>query len=190
MSQTLMILGHPDMQHGSIANRIIVEQFSRKSGGVIRDLGSLYPHFDIQVAAEQKALVEADIVVFQFPFYWYSVPAILKHWFDQVLSYNFAYGPEGTKLHGKSFLLSITIGGAEESYGPNGYNTYPVSQLLYPLQQTANLCGMLYHPPVLSHSMIYIPGVYNVKEEVEERARNHAARLLATLDRMSTSVKR
>jgi glutathione-regulated potassium-efflux system ancillary protein KefG len=48
-----------------------------------------------------EALVEADTVALQFPFHWYSVPGILKEWIDRVLSYSFAYGSTGTKLHGK-----------------------------------------------------------------------------------------
>jgi putative NADPH-quinone reductase len=74
--------------------------------------------------------------------------------------------------------LSFTIGGPEDSYRPEGYNTYPIDDMLNPLKQTANLCGMEYLPPVFTHSMIYIPDVYNVKEEVEARAQDHAERLV------------
>jgi hypothetical protein len=31
--------------------------------------------------------------------------------------------------------------------------------------------------PIVSHGMIYIPNVYNIKEEVEQRAKEHADRL-------------
>ena len=43
----------------------------------------------------QVALVAADTIVFQFPFYWYSVPPLLKEWIDLVLEHGFAYGLEG-----------------------------------------------------------------------------------------------
>jgi glutathione-regulated potassium-efflux system ancillary protein KefG len=39
--------------------------------------------------------------------YWYSTPAILKEWQDLVLEHVFAYGHEGTKLHGKIFFLRL-----------------------------------------------------------------------------------
>ena len=41
----------------------------------------------------------------------------------------------------------------------------------------ANLTRMKYNTPIVSHNMIYVPGVYNKKEEVEQRAREHAERL-------------
>ncbi|RMF44012.1 MAG: flavodoxin family protein [Deltaproteobacteria bacterium] len=181
MSKTLVIVGHPDLENGSIANKLIVEQLAQQEDIEIRDLIRLYPDFRIDVETEQQALLEADTVVLQFPFFWYSVPAILKHWLDQVFCYGFAYGSTGDKLHSKRLIISTTIGGPEESYQSNGYNSFSIDQLLAPLKQTANLTGMIFEP-LVSHSMVYIPGVYNVKEEVEERAREHARRLVASIN--------
>ena len=59
--------------------------------GLIRDvtathtLAELYPDFDIDGDAERAALARARLVVWLHPFYWYGVPALMKHWFDQVL---------------------------------------------------------------------------------------------------------
>ena len=44
------------------------------------------------VAAEQQKLRRADLVIFQFPLWWFSVPAIMKGWFERVYAYGFAYG--------------------------------------------------------------------------------------------------
>jgi len=181
MKKSVVISGHPDLHGKSIANRIIIEAVRGLNGVGVRELHGLYPDFRIDVASEQMALVQAERIVLQFPFYWYSVPGILKEWMDQVLVYGFAYGTEGTKLKGKEFVVSTTVGGPESSYRSDGFNTYTIDELLYPLKQTANLCGMSFAPPLVSHDMIYIPGVYNVKEEVEERARLHANRLVELL---------
>ncbi|XP_031192981.1 NAD(P)H dehydrogenase [quinone] 1 isoform X2 [Mastomys coucha] len=43
------------------------------------------------IVAEQKKLEAADLVIFQFPLYWFGVPAILKGWFERVLVAGFAY---------------------------------------------------------------------------------------------------
>ena len=48
------------------------------------------------IAAELGKLRAADLVVFQFPLWWSSVPAILKGWFDRVLSFAHAADTEGT----------------------------------------------------------------------------------------------
>ena len=177
--KTLVAVAHPNMDGGSIANRIIVDRIRSLQGVTVKDLYRECPDFRFDVAAEQKTLAEHDSIIFQFPFYWYSVPGILKEWLDQVFTYGFAYGSTGDKLKGKKFLVSTTIGGPEESYSADGYNKFTVAELLRPLESTANLTGMTYSEPLLSFNMIYIPDVYNVKEEVEERARNHAERLAA-----------
>ena len=44
-----------------------------------------------EVLREQQRVERADMLVFVFPIYWWSVPALLKGWFDRVLTVNWAY---------------------------------------------------------------------------------------------------
>jgi NAD(P)H dehydrogenase (quinone) len=112
------------------------------------DAGTLTP----DVLAEQEKLLWADTVIFQFPLWWYSMPAILKGWVDRVFTYHFAYGVgehsatkygerfgEGT-LAGRKALLSVTAGGPESHYAARGING-PVDDLLFPIHH-----GILYYP--------------------------------------------
>ena len=185
MSKIVVISGHPDLEQ-SHTNRIILDSLQTSLNDVeVRYLDRLYPDFKIDIEAEQKALLSAETIVLQFPFYWYSVPAILKKWIDDVFSYNFAYGSKGDKLQGKNFILSFTIGGPDEAYNPLGYNHFTIEQLILPLQQTAYLAKMHFCKPVYSHKMIYIPNVYNTKEEVQERARKHASWLIQAIQTLS-----
>ncbi|MTI11805.1 NAD(P)H-dependent oxidoreductase, partial [Sansalvadorimonas verongulae] len=171
MSKVVVISGHPDLER-SYTNTIILDELQKKADDIeVHKLDELYPDYQINVEAEQKALLEADAIVLQFPYYWYSVPALMKKWIDDVFSFNFAYGPEGDKLKGKHFILSLTVGGPEESYDPLGYNHFTIEETLRPLQQTAYLAGMVFQKPVYSHGMVYIPGVYNKLEDVQEKAR-------------------
>jgi len=187
MSKVVVISGHPEL-NASNTNTVILEHLSKTIDDVeIRRLDQLYPDYQIDVAAEQQALISAQVVVFQFPFYWYSMPALLKKWLDDVFSYNFAYGAEGDKLKGKDFIASFTIGGPAESYDPLGYNHFSIEQLLHPLQQTAYLSGMNFQAPVYTHSMVYIPDVYNTLEDVQARAMNHAERLVTQIDYLMNS---
>jgi putative NADPH-quinone reductase len=181
MQDTVVIVGHPDLNGQSLANRIVVDKLKTLDKTEVRILSDLYPDYRIDVAAEQAALVKAQTIVLQFPFHWYSVPGLLKKWIDDVLAYGFAYGSTGTKLQGKNLVLSFTVGGPEESYGKSGYNSFTIKDMLPPLIQTANLCGMKLAEPVYSHSMVYIPDVYNIKEEVEARAIAHGERLVSAL---------
>ncbi len=175
--KTLVVLAHPSLKEKSIANRIIVERIRSIEEVTIKDLYAECPSFKFNIDAEQKTLVNAESIILQFPFYWYSVPGILKEWIDQVFTYGFAFGSTGDKLKGKQFLVSTTIGGPEEAYAEGGYNNFTINELLKPLEQTANLSGMQYNPPIISHNMIYIPNVYNKQEEVEQRAVEHAEKL-------------
>lgn len=75
---TLIILAHPTFED-SLANKTILNNLDKNSYNEIRDIASLYPNYEINVKAEQEALLKADTIILQFPFYWYSVPAILKN---------------------------------------------------------------------------------------------------------------
>ncbi|WP_419811975.1 NAD(P)H-dependent oxidoreductase [Bacterioplanoides sp.] len=188
-SKVLIISGHPDLEQ-SYTNSVILEQMHGALDNVeIRRLDTLYSDYSIDIEAEQQALLSAQVVVLQFPFYWYSMPALLKKWMDDVFAFNFAYGAEGDKLKGKDLFLSFTVGGPQESYNPLGYNHFTIEQFLRPLQQTAYLAGMNYHKPVYTHSMVYIPGVYNKLEDVQARAANHANRLITDIQTIQNSAE-
>jgi len=125
-------------------------------GVTFADLYAEYPRFSIDVDREQRRLMAHDIIVFQFPLFWYSTPALLKQWQDLVLEYGFAYGPQGQRLGGKVALASVTTGGSERDYSEKGGNGRSFDQYLFPLQQTATLCGMEFLPPFVLHSANHI----------------------------------
>ena len=142
----LLLFAHPSM-HRSEANRPLFHKAQDFDFVTAVDLYAEYPTFEINIEREQQRLLDHDVVIFQFPFYWYSTPSILKEWQDLVLEYNFAYGHNGTALHGKTFICAITAGGKEDAYRAQGYNHFTVRELLQPLEQTAILTGMHYLPP-------------------------------------------
>ena len=88
----LIILAHPNYAQ-SVANRAVINGLQGSGLDLeIRPIAELYPDFQIDAAAEQQALLRHQTIVFQYPFYWYNMPAILKQWFDCVFTYGFAYG--------------------------------------------------------------------------------------------------
>ncbi|MGL4721742.1 MAG: NAD(P)H-dependent oxidoreductase [Desulfovibrionaceae bacterium] len=181
MGKTVVIDGHPDLSH-SHAGATILEDIKKDLYSLeIRHLGSLYKKFDINIKVEQVLLMKAKNIVIHFPLYWYSVPAILKHWLDLVFSYNFAYGSSGNKLEGKNMLLSITIGAEEEAYNSKGKNHFTMEELLVPLEQTAYFTGMNYCSPVYSYGMSYVEGIGNNIIKIQERSKIHSKTLLETI---------
>jgi glutathione-regulated potassium-efflux system ancillary protein KefG len=145
-NKILILFAHPS-QHRSEINLPLIKACSSVEAVTVVDLYAEYPDYCIDIDREQQRLREHDVIVFMFPLYWYSTPAILKEWQDLVLEYGFAYGHDGTALHGKTLLCAITAGGTENAYQTQGYNHYSIRELLRPIEQTATLCGISYLPP-------------------------------------------
>lgn len=81
----LVLTAHPDLST-STANRKWFEALSEVEGIITRDLTAVGgAEMRFNPAIEQALLEQADRVVLQFPFYWYSSPPLLKAWLDQVL---------------------------------------------------------------------------------------------------------
>lgn len=176
MKKVLVILGHPDLEK-SIANSSIIKKLREIKWVTINNLVEKYPDYKIDIEEEQKLLLEHDIIVFQFPFFWYSVPWIIKKWFDDVYTYGFAYGSTWDKLKWKEVIVSTTTWWWKESYNPLSFNHFPMEELLKPLQQTAYLTQMRWNTPIITHSMVYIPWVYHTKNDILERSLEHFEKL-------------
>jgi len=109
--------------------------------------------------AEMDKLFACDALIFQFPMWWFGMPAILKGWFDRIWHQGYAYGKRGPHgewigygdgfLAGKRALAVVTMGGPTWLYGERGIHG-SIDELLFPLQH-----GMLFYagaevlPPVL-----------------------------------------
>lgn len=137
-------IDHADFPALPAGDRLIPAQASKKSfaAGTLTD----------DVKAEIEKLLWADVLILQFPLWWFAMPAILKGWVDRVFAYGFAYGVgehserrwgdrygEGT-LAGRRAMLIVTAGGWEEHYAPRGING-PIDDLLFPIHH-----GILYYP--------------------------------------------
>jgi len=181
MKNTLIIIGHPHLET-SITSKIVAEFIAETEGYAggnlkIRNLCLLYPNYKIDVQAEQEALLWAETVVLQFPFYWYSVPGILKTWMDEVFEYGFAYGKTGDKMKGKNLILSFSTGGPQEAYSHGARNNFEINELLYPIKQTSNLMGTVWIEPLVSFGMANIPGIETDKSSTMQKATDHAKKL-------------
>lgn len=142
----LILAAHPAPRR-SVAGRALRQAAREMDGVTLADLHAEYPRLDIDADREQQRAEAHDVLIFLHPFYWYSTPAILKEWQDIVLEHGWAFGHSGKALTGKIFFSALTAGNPEESYAEDGYNHFTLRQLLTPLEQTADYCGMVYLPP-------------------------------------------
>ena len=112
--------------------------------------------FAEEIAREQARLRSCDIVIFQFPLWWFGPPAILKGWFDRVLACGFAYGGgrwfETAPLRGRRALLSLTMGAKSDRWGPDKLFG-PLEWCLHPIHVGAlNFCGFDVLAPQIVHA--------------------------------------
>lgn len=148
MNKILVLAAHRSPEESRI-NRAGVTALKSIEGVTVHELKRAYPDHQIDVEREQALLVEHDAIVLMFPFWWYSSPAILKDWQDQVLTFGFAYGTNGTALHGKKLMVMTSTGGAADAYRTEGANRYTVEELLLPFHAMANKTGMIWQAPAL-----------------------------------------
>ena len=143
------------------------------------------------IVAEQAKLDRADLVVLQFPLWWFGMPAILKGWVDRVFVRGYAYGiPDPDRpglsrrygtggLAGKRALAVVTIGGDEMSYQQRGIDG-ALEDLLFPLLHgTFWYTGMTPLPPV---------ALYGANHVSDERYRTAAADLRQRLRTAETAA--
>ena len=80
--------------------------------------------FAADIDGEQQKVEWCDLMIWQFPLWWFSVPGILKGWVDRVFAMGRFYGQgrlyEQGMFRGKKALLSLTTGGPEENYRKEG----------------------------------------------------------------------
>ncbi|WP_185851013.1 NAD(P)H-dependent oxidoreductase [Blattabacterium cuenoti] len=141
-NKVLFLVAHPNIEESTL-NRIIVQNLSKKchENIFIRNLYNLYPDFKVNIEEEVKIIFNVKFIVFQFPFYWYSYPSLLKEWKDKVFTNLY----EKKTLSGKHLLVSITTGADKKSFHAGEKNNFTIDEFLRPIQQTAFVCNMIYH---------------------------------------------
>ena len=149
-SRTLVLLAHPNLSTSRV-NSALADAVTGLPGVTIRNVAGARGENGFDVAVEQQLLVEHEAVVLKFPWYWYSMPALLKEWVDQVLTYGFAYGGHATALRDKTLQVVTTTGAPDASYQPAGHNRFTMGELMRPLDATAHLCGMELADPFVVH---------------------------------------
>ncbi|MCF0048511.1 NAD(P)H-dependent oxidoreductase [Dyadobacter sp. LJ53] len=90
------------------------------------------------IAAEQEKVEWCDIMIWQFPLWWFSVPGILKGWVDRVFAMGRFYGDgriyETGVFKEKKALLALTTGGNEDAYLKDGLQG-DIHGILRPIQR-------------------------------------------------------
>lgn len=136
-------------------------------------LGAESDSLPADVVAEIRNLEQADLVILQFPLWWYGAPAILKGWFDRVFVYGKLY--TGSMRHdrglfkGKRAMLSVTCGGPRETFLPDGRNGN-IDVVLWPLHFSLSYLGMTVLKPEV---------LYGIQSEMRPKPTDELGKVLA-----------
>jgi len=152
--KTLIIAVHPHMENSIINKRWVEELNKYPEKYTVHQLYEAYPDEKIDIKKEQELIESHDNIIFQFPFYWFSSPPLLKKWFDEVLLYGWAYGSKsGYKAGGKKITLAITAGIDEEGYSESGKYKYTMEELTRPFELTFDYIKADYKQPFVYYGI-------------------------------------
>jgi NAD(P)H dehydrogenase (quinone) len=113
--------------------------------------------YSADIQREHQLLAEADLIIFQFPLWWYSMPALMKGYIDRVFSMGWAYGG-GQALAGKKVLVSMTTGAPDFAWTEEKRGT--IKEIFKHLfVGTFGLCGLRPLEPFI---------VYGAKRQSEQ----------------------
>jgi len=176
----LLVSGHTNIKGDSVANKNIIQEFENLMPNAEIDLlDELYTDFKIDVKAEQQKLLRADVIVLQFPVWWYSQPSLMHKWMEDTFQHGFSHGRTGKALVGKKLVASFTTGAPAEAYTPEVSGATLEEIIMPPIVGTARLTGMTLLEPVYTYGVSY--QTRNNPEalaDMVERAKEHARRLV------------
>ncbi len=174
MKKILILFAHPRFEK-SRTNKALLSAINDFEYVTVHDLYETYPDFNIEIDHEKELLLSHEIIVWQFPFYMYSAPAMLKHWIDQVLEHGWAHGAGSYNLKDKLVFCTITTGGTRDSYAHKCFNVHTINEFLYPFKQTAHLCKMICLQPFM------VQGTYRLSDEILAESAEQYRHILSSL---------
>jgi NAD(P)H dehydrogenase (quinone) len=131
------------------------------------------------IAGEVEKLKRADLVIFNFPVYWFSVPAMMKGWIDRVLISGLCYGGlrfyDQGGLKGKKAALSFTLGGRPHMFGPGAIHGELELMLRPLLRGTLAYTGLEVLPYFAGYHIPYLKP--EARDEIMQQYRDWLAAL-------------
>jgi NAD(P)H dehydrogenase (quinone) len=138
--------------------------------------------FSPDIIGEIQKVQTAELILFVTPIWWFSVPAIMKGWFDRVLAMGVAWDGgkiyENGLLRDKQAMIIAAAGGPAEYYKPDGKHKATASQILHPINHgTLAFCGLNVHEPYVALNVLGLDSAAREKtlKDLEFRLSNMLA---------------
>ncbi len=167
--KTLVLVSHPEYDNS------MTEAFLKQCQSDIENvdwvvLDNIQTEFTFDKEQEQQRLTQYDRILFQFPMYWYSAPALMKKYEDDVFTKNFiAYEQEGA-LKGKEMGIITTLGDPIKDYQVGGREGFSISELLKPYQAIAQRGQMKFLKPFVISQFAYMTDAQKQKLLIDYRS--------------------
>ncbi|HET9850376.1 MAG TPA: NAD(P)H-dependent oxidoreductase [Candidatus Saccharimonadales bacterium] len=115
--------------------------------------------FSPDILGEIEKIKAAELVLFIFPIWWLSCPAILKGWYDRVLAMGVAWDSgkifEAGLMRGKSSMIIAAAGGPADFYKPEGMYKVDINGSLHHINYgTLAFCGFNVHEPFTAMNVL------------------------------------
>ncbi|MCX8742543.1 NAD(P)H-dependent oxidoreductase [Lactobacillus sp. B3795] len=167
--KTLVLVSHPEYDNS------MTEAFLKQCQSDIENvdwvvLDNIQTDFTFDKEQEQQRLAQYDRILFQFPMYWYSAPALMKKYEDDVFTKNFiAFEQEGV-LKGKEMGIITTLGDPIKDYQVGGREGFSISELLKPYQAIAQRGQMKFLKPFVISQFAYMTDAQKQKLLIDYRS--------------------
>ncbi|WP_210151600.1 NAD(P)H-dependent oxidoreductase [Chryseobacterium scophthalmum] len=167
--KTLVIVTHPKMKESLINKRWVEELNKFPEKYTVHQLYESYPDEIIDVKKEQELIEAYDKIIFQFPFYWFSSPSLLKKWLDEVLLYGWAYGSKsGFKVGGKKIALAISAGVDDEDFNASGKYRHTIKEFTIPFELSFEYIKADYQDPFVYYGLEHDPSLEWIEKSVPQ----------------------
>ena len=112
------------------------------------------------IRAEIEKVEWCDLLIFNFPVFWFSVPAIMKGWIDRVFVSGRFYGGkrfyDGGGMRGKKAMTTLTLGGQNHMFGEDAIHGELDVMLRPILRGSLAYCGFTVLPPYVAYHVPYV----------------------------------
>lgn len=155
MKKTI-VLSHPKLAESAVQS-FLLEGLNWLDAGVnIIKLDQKLLRSTLSLAEQRELILNSAEVFLQFPLYWYSAPASLAQWQEELFTDKFVHElQEKNKVQPATLAAVISMADKSADFGAGARIGRTISELLSPFQSFAEKVGFSYRKPFIIEQFNY-----------------------------------